>query len=173
MKPNKNEIPQTIPAIIEDIPTEKNATEQRRKIVFDTYLSLLERLQRTKGKKTIFNDFLGVDVYILMRESGKKASNSSVKHWQSTYAVKYLEKIIKEAKPLPDMPIYSTPKNAGKQKEFNYVNLAVLFYEFKNEELPYMNFTVKLTLEIKNDGRHIQYSISKIDVMFLKKENTL
>ena len=162
-----------LPTIINSIPTDKNATEQRRKIVQNTYLELLERLQRTKGKKTIFNDFLGVDVYVLMRESRKKASNSSTKHWQSTYAVKNLEKIIKNAKPLPDVPIYKTPKNTGKQKEFNYVNLATLFYEFKSKELDYMNFTVKLTLGIKNDGRHIQYSISKVEVQFLEKKNTL
>jgi len=161
------------PKTINGIPTEKNATEQRREIVKNTYFELLERLQRTKGKKTVYNDFLGVNVYILMRESGKKASNSSTKNWQSTYAVKNLEKIIKNAKPLPNIPIYKTPKNTGKQKEFNYVNLATLFYEFKCEKLDYMNFTVKLTLGIKNDGRHIQYSISKIEVQFLEKKNTL
>ncbi|MDR1679256.1 MAG: hypothetical protein LBR81_05695 [Prevotellaceae bacterium] len=162
-----------IPSIINGIPTDKNATEQRREIVKNTYFKLLERLQRTKGEKTIFNDFLGVDVHILMRESGKKASNGSTKYWQSTYAVQHLEKVIRNAKPLPNVPIYKIPKSTGKQKEFNYVNLATLFYEFKSEELDYMNFTVKLTLGIKNDGRHIQYSISKIEVQFLEKENTL
>jgi hypothetical protein len=108
-----------------------------------------------------------------MRESGKKASNTSTKNWQSTYAVKNLEKVIKEAKSLSDVPIYKIPKTAGKQKEFNYVNLAILFYEFKSNKFDYMNFTVKLTLGIKNDGRHIQYSISKIEVQFLEKKNTL
>ena len=138
-----------LPQIIDGIPTDKNATEQRREIVKNTYLELLERLQRTKGKKVVYNDFLGVDVYISMRESGKKASNSSTKSWQSTYAVKNLEKIIKDAKPLPDVPIYKISKTIGKQKEFNYVNLATLFYEFGSDELDYMNFTVKLTLGIK------------------------
>lgn len=158
---------QKIPEVIAGIKTDKNATIQRREIVKNAYLELLERLQRTKGEKVIYNDFLGVEVYVLMRESGKKASNSSTKNWQSTYAVKNLETIIKNAKPLPDVPIYKTPKISGKQKEFNYVNLATLFYKFKDEELDYMNFTVKLTLGIKNDGRHIQYSISKIEVQFL------
>ena len=163
----------TLPLYINGIPTDKNATVQRREIVQNTYLELLERLQRKKGKKTIYNDFLGVDVHILMRESGKKASNSSTKHWQSTYAVQHLEEIIKKAKSLPNVPIYKAPKNIGKQKEFKYVNLASLFYEYKSEEFEYMNFTIKLTLGIKNDGRHIQYSISKIEVQFLETENTL
>jgi len=162
-----------LPKSIEGIVTDKNATEQRREVVKNIYLELLERLQRTKGKKSIYNDFLCVDVYISMRESGKKASNSSTKNWQSTYAVKNLEKVIKNAKPLPYVPIYKIPKTTGKQKEFNYVNLATLFYEFKNNKYEYMNFTVKLTLGIKNDGRHIQYSISKIEVQFLENKNTL
>ena len=42
--------------------------------------------------------------------------------------------------------------------------MAVLFYEFKSEKYDYLNFTVKLTLGIKNDGRHIQYSVNKLDV---------
>ena len=49
-----NELPQ----IIDGIPTNKNATEQRREIVKNTYLELLERLQRTKGKKVVYNDFI-------------------------------------------------------------------------------------------------------------------
>ena len=162
-----------LPKIINGIPTDKNATQQRREIVQNIYFELLERLQRTKGEKTVYNDFLGVDVYIVMRENGKKASNSSTKNWQSAYAVQHLEKIIKNAQPLPNVPIYKLPKTTGKQKEFNYVNLATLLYEFKSEEFDYMNFTVKLTLGIKNDGRHIQYSISKIDLQFLEKKNTL
>jgi len=162
-----------LPKIIDGIQTDKNAIEQRREIVKNTYLELLERLQRTKGKKSVYNDFLGVEVYVSMRESGKKASNSSTKNWQSTYAVKNLEKVIKNASAFPDVPIYKIPQKSGKQKEFNYVNLATLFYEFKSDKFDYMNFTVKLTLGIKNDGRHIQYSISKIEVRFLEKKNTL
>jgi len=97
-----------IPKIIDGIDTDKNANEQRRNIIRQTYMDLLQRLQQTKGKKAIFNDFWGVDV---------------------------------------------------------------LFYEFENEECDYLNFTVKLTLGIKNDGRHIQYSINKVDI--LKNKNIL
>jgi len=51
-----------------------------------------------------------------------------------------------------------------KQQEFNYVNMAKLYYDFVDKNFDYMNFTVKLTLGIKSDGRHIQYSVNKIEV---------
>jgi hypothetical protein len=40
-----------------------------------------------------------------------------------------------------------------------------LYYGFVDEEKLYMNFCVKLILGIKNDGRHVQYSVNKIDVV--------
>jgi len=153
-----------IPKMIDGIVADKNASEQRRNLIRKTYMDLLQHLQQTKGKKAIFNDFLGVDVYIIMRESGQKTSNSGAHNWQSTYAVKHLEKVIKNAKAKEGVPIYSLPKT-GKQKSFKYVNMAVLFYEFESETYDYLNFTVKLTLGIKNDGRHIQYSINKVDIV--------
>ena len=153
-----------IPKIIDGIVTDKNASEQRRNVIKQTFMDLLQHLQQTKGKKAVFNHFLGVDVYIIMRESEQKTSNSGAHNWQSTYAVKHLEKVIKNAKAKEGVPVYSLPKT-GKQKSFKYVNMAVLFYEFKNEEFEYLNFTVKLTLGIKNDGRHIQYSVNKVDIV--------
>lgn len=153
-----------IPQIINGIPTDKKASGERRKIIRQTYLNLLQKLQQTKGKKAIFNDFLGVDVHIIMRESEQKTSNSGSHNWQSTYAVKHLEEVIKNAKAKEDAPVYSLPRTS-KQKSFKYVNMVVLFYEFENEKYDYLNFSVKLTLGIKNDGRHIQYSINKVDVL--------
>jgi len=47
--------------------------------------------------------------------------------------------------------------------------MAKLYYDFVDENLDYMNFTIKLTLGIKSDGRHIQYSVNKIDI---QKEKT-
>jgi hypothetical protein len=152
-----------IPKFIDGIATDKNASEQRRNIIRQTYMNLLQHLQQTKGKKAVLNDFLGVDVYIIMRESEQKTSNSGAHNWQSTYAVKHLEKVIKNAKAKEGVPVYSLPRTS-KQKSFKYVNMAVLFYEFGCEECDYLNFTVKLTLGIKNDGRHIQYSVNKIAV---------
>ena len=87
-----------IPEIIEGIPTDKGASAQRREIIRQTYMRLFQHLQQTKGKKAAFNDFLSVDVYIIMRESEQKTSNSGAHNRQSTYAVKHLEKVIKNAK---------------------------------------------------------------------------
>jgi len=159
-----------VPKVIDGIDTDKNASEQRRNLIRQTYMDLLQRLQQTKGKKAVFNDFLGVDVYIIMRESEHKTSNSGAHNWQSTYAVKHLEKVIKNAKAREDVPVYSLP-TTNKQKSFKYVNMAVLFHEFKSEEHDYLNFTIKLTLGIKNDGRHIQYSVNKVDIV--KSKNIL
>jgi len=153
-----------LPEIIDGIRTAKNEAAQRREIIKNEYMRLLEYLQRKHKKKAVFNDFLSVYVYITMHESGKKASYTSAFNWQSTYAVKHLEQIVKHAKPREGEALYYPPKNTGKQKEFNYINMAKLFYNFTHKEHDYMNFTVKLTLGIKSDGRHIQYSINKIDI---------
>ena len=57
------------------------------------------------------------------------------------------------------------PKSNGKQKEFGYVNMATLYHQFRSAEHDYLNFTVKLVLGVKNDKRHIQYSVNKIEVI--------
>ena len=154
-----------IPEYIEGIPTEKHASAKRREIVKNEYIQLIERLQRKHGKKAVFNEFLQTDVYIIMRESEKKASNSAAFNWQSTFAVKYLETIIRKAVPIVGKPIYSLPKSRGKQKEFKYVNMATLYYTFRSAEYEYLTFTIKLVMGIKNDGRHIQYSVNKIELI--------
>ena len=153
-----------VPKIVDGIETDKNANQQRREVIRQTYLNLLQRLQQTKGKKAVYNQFLGVDVHIIMRESEQKTSNSGAHNWQSTFAVKHLEKVIEYAKAKEDLPVYSLP-TTNKQKSFKYVNMAVLYYNFESDEYDYLNFTVKLTLGIKNDGRHIQYSVNKVDVV--------
>jgi len=102
-------------------------------------------------------------VYIIMRESYKKASLNAIANWQTTYAVKKLETVIKNARQLEGETIYKEAKKQGKQKEFGYVNMAILHYTFENEKYEYLNFTVKLTIGIKSNGRHIQYCIDKIE----------
>ena len=163
---NEDKIMCKLPEFIQGIATAKSASKQRREIVAKEYLKLLDKLgkQNGKDKKFVRNDFLDVNVYITMHESGKKASYTSAFNWQSTYAVKHLEQVIKHAKQRNGEPIYYSPKNTGKQQEFKYVNLAKLYYDFVDERLDYMNFTVKLTLGIKSDGRHIQYSVNKIEI---------
>ena len=154
-----------LPEYIEGIPTEKSESRKRREIIKNEYINLIGNLQKKRGKKAVFNDFLQADVYIIMRESEKKASNSAAFNWQSTYAVRHLETIIKEAVPQEGKPIYSTPKASGKQKEFNYVNMATLYYAFKSSQQEFLNFTIKLVMGIKSDGRHVQYSVNKVELI--------
>ena len=126
---------------------------------------MLENLQRRRGKKAVYNSFLRTEVFFIMRESEKKATNSAAFNWQSTYAVKHLEEVVRDAEPVLGKPIYTVPKSNGKQREFGYVNIATLYHQFQSSEKEYLNFTVKLVLGIKNDKRHIQYSVNKIEVI--------
>ena len=157
---------QEIPVFIKGIATKKSEITQRREIVKKEYLRILDKLGKENGKNKHFihNDFLNVDVWIIKRESEKKATNTSVYNWQSTYAVLHLETIIKKAIAKEGMSIYSQAKATGKQAEFNYCNIATLYYDFVDAEKWYMNFTVKLMLGIKNNGRYVQYSVLKTEV---------
>lgn len=154
-----------LPEKIDGIPTLKRQSKERREIVRKEYIRLIESLQRRRGKKAVYNNFLRTEVFIIMRESEKKATNSAAFNWQSTYAVKHLEEVIREAEPVLGKPIYTVPKSTGKQKEFGYVNMATLYYQFHSMEHDYLNFTIKLVLGVKNDMRHIQYSVNKIEVI--------
>lgn len=153
-----------IPEYIEGIPTEKKRVRERREIIKREYIRLIEKLQNTRGKKAVYNHYLQTDVYIIMRESEKKASNSAAFNWQSTYAVRHLEKVIEKAVPMEGKPIFTLPKPTGKQKEFGYVNMATLYYDFQSDEYDGLSFTVKLVLGVKSDGRHVQYSVNKIEL---------
>ena len=50
--------------------------------------------------------------------------------------------------------------------------MAILYHEFIHLETAYLNFTVKLTIGIKSDGRHVQYCVNKIEVQN-KKTNRI
>ena len=154
-----------LPEFIAGIPTDKNSVKQRREIIIKTYQSLLSDLMNKTKKKVIYNDYLGVDVHLIMHEGGKEATNRGAFNWQSTYAVLNLKTIVKHATASEGNPIYISAKTTGNQKEHKYVNLAILYHDFIDEEKAYMNFRVKLILGIKNDGRHVQYSVSKIDIV--------
>jgi hypothetical protein len=158
---------QEFPEFIQGLATKKSEAKQRREIVEKEYLKLLDRLAKKSGKnkKNIRNDFLNVEVSFVNREGGKEASKNSVHNWQSSYAVLHLETIVKKAKAKAGVPIYSEAKPTGNQRKFGYVNVAVLYYNFVDTEKSYMNFTVKLVLGIKNNGRHIQYSVTKVEAI--------
>jgi hypothetical protein len=84
---------------------------------------------------------------------------------KNTYAILKLKTIVKHAAAAEGDIIYIPAKTTGNQKEHRYINLAILYYDFVEEKKPYMDFRVKLILGIKNDGRHVQYSVNKIDVV--------
>ena len=156
---------ENLPEYIEGIPTNKKASKERREIIKREYIRLIEHLQTSRGKKAVFNKCLQAEVFIIMRESEKKASNSAAFNWQSTWAVRHLETIIREAAPQKGEPIYTLPKASGKQKEFGYVNIATLYYECHSDDRDYMNFRIKLVLGIKSEGRHVQYSVNKVEMI--------
>jgi len=107
-----------------------------------------------------FNDFA-----LIMREGGKEATNRNAFNWQSAYAILELETVIKNAVPMNGKSIFVPAKNTGNQKVHKYVNMAILYYTFVDLEKNYMNFTVRLMLGVKSDGRHIQYSVNKVDTV--------
>ena len=111
----------------------------------------------------IFNDYLGVNIYIVENESDKKTINTASMKWQSTYAVKHLKEIVADACGDENLPIYEKPKK-GTQTKNGYKNMAILYYDFVNEELPYLNFKIKLTIGIRADNKHVQYCVNKIEV---------
>ena len=157
---NKNN---TLPEYIQCIPTAKNKSRERMNLIKKYYSDLWKKLQREKGKYIIFNDYLGVDVYIIEKESDKKTINAASRNWQSTYAVKHLYDVVKLANCDDNTTIFFKPKE-GTQTENRYKNIAVLYYDFVNKDFDYLNFKVKLTIGIRSDNKHIQYCVNKIEV---------
>lgn len=152
-----------LPEFISGIPTAKNQSKERRSIIAKYYEKLWKKLQKEDRKNMIFNDYLGVNVYIVENESDKKTINAASRNWQSTYAVKYLEEIVIHASGDTNQPVYEKVKN-GTQSYNGYKNMAILFYDFTNNEQDYLNFKVKLTIGIKANDKHVQYCVNKIEV---------
>jgi len=156
---------EVLPEFISGIATDKKEIAQRRFKLTQEYKLLLARLMNRNGRKTIFNEYLKVDVHLVMREGGKEATNRSSFNWQSAFAILNIETIIRKAIPKEGQSVYVLPKETGNQKAYKYVKMVVLYYEFKDDQKWYMNFTVRLMLGVKNDGRYIQYSVNKIDMI--------
>ena len=155
-----------IPEFIEGIPTQRRFKEERRNLVKQYYRDLWRNLQRKrkslKGWNYIHNDYLGVNVYIEKNESDKKTEGISKNHWKSTYAVKHLYDVVKYAKPLGKE--IETDKTGSKTQGKNgYKKLIILYHQFTSPK-HYLNFTVKLTIGIKAEEQHIQYSVCKVNV---------
>ena len=152
-----------LPEYISGIPTAKNKSRERMDLIRNYYSNLWKRLQREKGKYTIFNDYLGVDVYIVENESDKKTINTASKNWQSTYSVKHLYDVVTNAIGDENQPVYVNIKT-GTQSYNGYKNMAILYYDFVSSEHDYLNFKVKLTIGIKANNKHVQYCVNKIEV---------
>ena len=156
---NNNDLPE----YISGIPTAKNRSRERMDLIRNYYSNLWKRLQREGKTNKIFNDYLGVDVYIAENESDKKTINTASKNWQSTYAVKHLYDIVINATGDENQPVYVSVKT-GTQTYNGYKNMAILYYDFVNIERYYLNFKVKLTIGVKADNKHVQYCVNKIEV---------
>ena len=152
-----------IPEYVYGIPTQKAKSKERVELIRDYYSKLWKKLQKEGQSNSVYNEFLGVDVFIVEKESDKKTIYAALKNWQSTYAVKHLEEVISKATKLDDGPIYDLPKG-NTQKANGYKNIAVLHYMFTDDQKPYLNFVAKLTIGIKADNKHIQYCINKVEV---------
>lgn len=139
------------------IPTTEDVKARpiRRKIIETAYKSILSKLQ---GNNFIKNDFLDENIYILFRESYLKASNNAARSWQSTYAILHIYDVLKYARPKDEDYITDDVKQ-GFQKNNHYEKLYKLVYNFRNENLPYMNFPVGVLLGRKTTGILVQYSI--------------
>ena len=62
------------------------------------------------------------------------------------------------------MPLFDTVEGKNTQKKNGYKRVVLLYYPFTNDNLDYMNFTVKLTIGIKDEGKYIQYCVNKINI---------
>ena len=152
-----------IPEYVYGIPTQKSKSKERVELIRDYYSKLWKKLQKEGRGNSVFNEFLGVEIYIVEKESDKKTIYAASKNWQSTFAVKHLEEVISKATKLGDGPIYDMPKG-NTQKANGYKNIAVLHYLFTDNDRPYLNFAAKLTIGIKADDKHIQYCVNKVEV---------
>ena len=152
-----------------DIPTNSNTQyASRRKIILEAYDILLKK---NGGKIIVFNEFLGCNIEITRKISRKKASNKSVRNWQSTYAVLKIVDVVKYAS---SDRIRHVPAKPGMQQNAGFSYVIPLSYTFKNKKKPYLNFSVELIVgEMihENDGRkYVQYSVELMEIK--KAENS-
>lgn len=151
-----------IPEFIEGIPTKRSASKERRELIVKYYDSLWKHLQREVKSNYIYNEYWQANIYVVKNESDKKTGNIASKNWKSTYAVKHLYEVVRNAKPLNGEIQIDKPKE-GTQSKNGYQKILLLYHTFTNEKSEYLNFTVKITIGIRSDGKHVQYAINKIE----------
>lgn len=93
-----------LPEFINGIPTAKHRSRERRSLIAKYYSNLWKKLQKEGRRNTIFNDFLGVNIYIIENESNKKTINTASMNWQSTYALQHLEEVVQKANRIKQVP---------------------------------------------------------------------
>ena len=152
-----------------NIPTDDKVDYSvRRGIVLQAYDILLKK---NGGKLSVHNEFLGTDIEITRKISRKKASNNSVRHWQSTYAILKIIDVVKYASATE---IKHLTAKAGMQQNSGFSYIIPLEYTFKHRTKPYLNFTVELMVgEIvleKEGRRYVQYSVELMEIK--KAENS-
>ena len=134
----------------------------RRAIILQAYDILLSK---NGGKLSVHNDFLGTDIEITRKISRKKASNNSVRQWQSTYAILKIINVVKYASA---NEIKHLPAKAGMQQNSGFSYVIPLEYTFNHPTKPYLNFTVELIvgeIVLEKEGRRfVQYSVELMDI---------
>ena len=145
------------------IPTDDSVDfSVRRAIILQAYDILLSK---NGGKLSVHNDFLGTDIEITRKISRKKASNNSVRHWQSTYAILKIKDVVKYA---DAEEIKHLSAKAGMQQNSGFSYIIPLEYTFRHPTKEYLNFTVELIVgEIvleKKGRRHVQYSVELMEI---------
>ena len=134
----------------------------RRAIILKAYDILLKK---NGGKLYVHNDFLGTDIEITRKISRKKASNNSVRHWQSTYAILKIIDVVKYASA---DEIIHLPAKVGMQQNSGFSYIIPMEYSFRHPTKSYLNFTVELIVgEIvleKQGRRYVQYSIELMEI---------
>ena len=122
---------------------------------------------------SVYNEFLGTNIEITRKISRKKASNNSVRHWQSTYAILKILDVVKYANA---DEIKHLPAKAGMQQNNGFSYIIPMEYTFKHPTKPYLNFTVELIVgEIvleKKGKRHVQYSVELMEMSIKKAESS-
>lgn len=152
-----------VPEYIEGIPTNREAISERKNLIIKYYNDLWKRLQREVNSNYIYNEYWQANIHIVKNESDKKTKNVAVFKWQSVYAIKHLYEVVKKAKVINDNIEIDTPKD-GTQRKNGYKRMLILYYNFTDSEHSYLNFTVKLTIGIKANNKHVQYSVNSIDI---------
>ena len=153
-----------LPEYIEGIPTGRNRKQERRLLISNYYNLLWKKLQRQGTSNYVYNNYLGVNIYIVKGESDKKTMYIAANHWKSTFAIKHLETILENASSLAGFPLFDKVEGKNTQKKNGYKGVALLYYSHVDDNFDYMNFMIKVTIGIKEDGKHIQYCVNKITV---------